>query len=271
MRMKVGPFHVALAIALLGQVPMGPPASASTTSRSSSIALNKQGSLLFNVNLEANSLTVFEVGKNAGDLRKDDEGTVGQEPTCVAVSGQKAYVTNSASGTVSVVTRTGKGWRAIKEITVGDEPRGCAVSENGKTLVVTNHTDGTVSLIDTSSDEVSGMVDVGGNPYAIAIDGNRVFVTIFYARLIQGGTGEGVDDGKEAVVKPFLLPTRGNVQEIPLPPLADSGFTADRSNFCNNTRGAGPPVNQTFCPNPSGGPGDPTITQDPQGVFPNQL
>jgi YVTN family beta-propeller protein len=270
MRARVGPIHLLLAIALTATGAITP-VSADTTNRSSSIALNKAGSLLFSVNLEANSVTVFEVGKGGTGITKADEVTVGREPTCVAVAGQKAYVTNSQNGTVSVVTRTGKGWRAIKEITVGDEPRGCAVSENGKTLVVTNHTDGTVSLIDTSSDEVSGMVDVGGNPYAIAIDGNRVFVTIFYARLIQGGAGEGFDDGKEAVVKTFLLSNPGNVQEITLSPLADSGFTADRSNFCNNTRGAGPPVNQTFCPNPSGGPGDPTITKDPQGVFPNQL
>src|SRR5262245_13187301 len=271
MRIKAGLLHAAVAAALLLQAAMAAPALADTTTRSSSIALNKAGSLLFNVNFEANSVTVFEVGKGGGGITKADEVGVGREPTCVAVSEQKPYAPNPETGTVTVVTRTAKGWRAIKEITVGDEPRGCAVSENGKTLVVTNHTDGTVSLIDTNSDEVSGTVDVGGNPYAIAIDGSRVFVTIFYARLIQGGPGEGFDDGKEAVVKTFLLSNPGNVQEITLSPLADSGFTADRSNFCTNTRGAGPPVNQTFCPNVNGTPGDPTITQDPQGVFPNQL
>ena len=72
-------------------------------------------------------------------------------------------------------------------------------------------------------------------------------------------------------MKTFTLSNPGNVQEITLSPLADSGFTADRSNFCNNTRGCRTPVNQTFCPNVNGSPGDPSITQDPQGVFPNQL
>ena len=271
MRPKVDPLYFTIAVALFVQASLAPPASADTTTHSSSIALNKAGSLLFSVNLEANSVTVFEVGKNGGALTKADEVGVGREPTCVAVAGQKAYVTNSESGTVSVVTRTGKGWRAVKEITVGDEPRGCAVSENGKTLVVTNHTDGTVSLIDTNSDTVMGdPIDVGGNPLAVAIDGNRVFVTQFYARLIPGKT-EGFDDAKEAVVQTFTLSNPGDVQEITLSPLADSGFTADRSNFCNNTRVAGPPVNQTFCPNVNGTPGDTSITQDPQGVFPNQL
>jgi YVTN family beta-propeller protein len=272
MRTKVIAFSAALAIALFGQMAMGRPASADTTTRSSSIALNKAGSLLFSVNPDANSVTVFEVGKNGGNLTKADEVTVGREPVCVAVAGQKAYVTNSASGTVSVVTRTAKGFRAIKEIAVGNEPRGCAVSEKGNQLVVTNHTDGTVSLIDTGSDAVVGApIEVGGNPFAVAIDGTRVFVTLFYARLIEGGPGEGFDDGKEAVVKTFTLSNPGSVQEITLSPLASSGFTADRSNFCSNTRVAGPPVNQTFCPNVNGTPGDQTITQDPQGVFPNQL
>src|SRR5262245_10350073 len=271
MRTKAGTFYVFVTVSVLGQAASGLLAWADTTTRSSSIALNKAGSLLFSVNFEANSVTVFEVGKGGGDLTKADEVTVGREPVCVAVAGQKAYVTNSESGTVSVVTRTGKGWRATKEITVGNEPRGCAVNEKGNRLLVTNHTDGTVSLIDTGSDQVIGdPIDVGGNPFAIAIDGDRAFVTIFYARLIPGKS-EGFDDAKEAVAKTFSVSSPGSVQEITLSPLPDSGFTANRSNFCNNTRGAGPPVNQTFCPNVNGMTGDPTITQDPQAVFPNQL
>src|SRR5262245_57410559 len=275
MRTKAGTFYVFLTVAVLGQAASGLLAWADTTTRSSSIALNKAGSLLFSVNADANSVTVFEVDKGGGDLTKADEVAVGREPVSVAVAGQKAYVTNSASGTVSVVTRTGKGWRAVKEITGGNEPRGCAVNESGNQLLVANHTDGTVSLIDTGSDEVIGdPIIVGGNPFAIAIDGDRVFVTLFYARLIPGKV-EGFDDAKEGVVKTFPLSNPGNVQEITLPPLAKSGFTDDRSNFCNNTRMMGgmlvPPVNQTFCPDVNAGPGDPKITQDPQGVFPNQF
>ena len=51
-------------------------------------------------------------------------------------------------------------------------------------------------------------IEVGGNPFAVAIDGNRVFVTLFYARLINGGPGEGFDVGKEAVVQTFTLAAR---------------------------------------------------------------
>src|SRR5262245_3614540 len=101
MRTKAGPLYVALTIALLA--PMAATVFADTTTHSSSIALNKQGSLLFSTNLEANSVTVFDVSKNGSQLDKLDEVAVGREPTCVAVAGQKAYVTNAASGTVSVI------------------------------------------------------------------------------------------------------------------------------------------------------------------------
>ena len=66
-----------------------------------------------------------------------------------------------------------------------------------------------------------------------------------------------------------------NTQRINLAPLADSGFTADRSKFCPQSPLL--PLPQTlhsdiFCPVGSNVPaGDPRITADPQAVLPNQL
>jgi len=94
-------FHqlwIAVAIILLGQAAIGSPASADTTSRSSSLALSDGGSRLFNVNFESDSVSVFAVSANGDMLEKIDEVTVGREPVCVAVRAAKAYVTNSASG-----------------------------------------------------------------------------------------------------------------------------------------------------------------------------
>ena len=269
-RTRFRPFLASITIALLGLVAIASSAPALASTRSSSLALSPNSTRLFNVNFEANSVTVFAVRNGGRDLERLDEVSVGQEPVCVAASGLKAWVTNSASGTVSVIRRQAGSFRVIKEIVVGNEPRGCALSEDGGTLLVANHTDGTVSLINTAADEVVGIVTVGGNPFAIAVDGGRVFVPDFYARLIAGGPGEGFDNGKEGVVKTFTLANPANVTEIKLSPLADSGFKANRSNFCNNTRDPDP-VNQTFCPDLAGGPGDPAIVADPQGVFPNQF
>jgi YVTN family beta-propeller protein len=264
-RATFGSLGVALAIGLAG---LTAPASAAT--RSSSLALAGNSTRLFNVNFESDSVTVFAVENGGDTLQKLDEVTVGQEPVCVATRGLKAWVTNSASGTVSVIQRQSGSFRVVDEIIVGNEPRGCALSENGGLLLVANHTDGTVSIIDTSSDDVVDTVPLGGNPTAIAVDGDRVFVTDFFARLISGGPGEGFDEGKEGVVKTFTLSNPASVSEITLSPLADSGFTSDRSKFCNAT--ADPdPVNQAYCPDLTGGPGDPDIVADPQAVFPNQL
>ncbi|MGH9894283.1 MAG: YncE family protein, partial [bacterium] len=238
---------------------------------STNIALTRSGALLFNVNHEANSLTVFRVKGGGAKLEKLDEVSVGQEPVCVAVQGGgKAFVTNSANGTVSVVERTGAGFSVTDEISVGTEPRGCALTPNGKLLYVANHTEGTVSVINTHSNEVIDTVELGGNPFAIAIDKNTVFVTQLYARLIDGGPGEGFDDGKEGVVQAFPVNDHSNITEIALSPLADSSFTASREKFCQQTNPLA--VNNTFCPDVTiTDPEDPIIAKDPQAVFPNQL
>jgi hypothetical protein len=97
-----------------------------------------------------------------------------------------------------------------------------------------------------------------------------VFVTRFFARVIAGGPGEGFDDGKQGVVNAFSIDNPSQVTEITLSPLADSGFTANRTNLCKAFNAAAP--NETFCPNTAiTDPADPVITQDPQGVYPNQL
>jgi YVTN family beta-propeller protein len=202
MRTKLVAICTIIAAAGLAQMANVSPAFATTSTRSSSIAITGNGNRLFSVNFVANSVTVFAVTGNGGELVKLDEVAVGREPICVAVAdGQKAWVTNSASGTVSVIKRVSTGYRVIKEIPVGDEPRGCVLNEKGTRLLVANHTDGSVSIIDTKTDRVIGTVPVGGNPAALAIDGDRVFVTLFYARLIPGGPGESFDQGKEGVVK----------------------------------------------------------------------
>ena len=66
----------------LAAIPASVSADSNDTTRSTNIALNRSGSLLFNVNVDANSVTAFSV---SGDkLKKLDEVPVGREPFCVA-------------------------------------------------------------------------------------------------------------------------------------------------------------------------------------------
>src|SRR5262249_31405160 len=78
--------------------------------RSTSITLFKGDQRLLAVNRESNSLSVVEVKKKGADVgRLIAEVGVGHEPRCVALGPKEreAYVTNAASGTVSVVSLFG--------------------------------------------------------------------------------------------------------------------------------------------------------------------
>ncbi len=253
-------------------------------SRSTSIVLTSDDRFVVVANREANSVAFIEVRNLQGQdvANKRIEIAVGQEPRYVAISpdDREIYVSNTVSGAVSVVPLLGSdAGKVVADIPVGTEPRAIAVTPNGTRLYVGNHTDGTVSVIDVASRQVTATVQVGGNPAAIAItnDGDSddtdetVFVTQFYAGLIPNGPGEGRDLGKQGIVRAFSVADTTNVATITLAPLANSGFTADRTNFCPQTRPGGAPVSSLFCPDLNAAAGSTTITQALQGVYPNQL
>lgn len=214
----------------LAAIPASVSADSNDSTRSTNIALTQGGHKLVAVNTDSNSVTVFAVKGGGGSLTKLAEISVGREPHCVAVKGNnRAFVTIAQSGSVWVINLNT--FKVTEKIDVGTEPRGCALAPNGS-LYVANHTEGTVSVINTNTSplKVSDTIEVGGNPFAIAIDKHRVFVTQFYARLIEDGDdkGEGFDDQKEGVVQAFRINNPGSIAPIPLSPLPDSGFTADR-------------------------------------------
>ena len=252
----------------------------SDPSRSTSIAMTSDDRWVIVANRESNSVSIIQVRDAEGqdDNTKLAEIEVGQEPRYVAVrpDDSVAFVSNTASGTVSVIALSGPdAFRELLRIEVGTEPRGIAVTPNGSRLYVANHTDGTVSVIDPAG-QVIATRELGGNPTAIAItnDGDeedtdeRVFVTQFYAELIPGGPGEGFDEGKQGIVHTFQVGS-DEIERITMSPISDSGFNANRSAFC-------PQSNENlhseiFCPDVNAAADSNTITADPQGAYPNQL
>jgi YVTN family beta-propeller protein len=256
----------ALAAGLL-LVPCG---AALAATRSTPIDLDPSEKLLWNVNKEAHSVSVFRVSSQSAEgLVKIAEVPVGREPTCVAARGKEAYVTNAASGTVSVVTRKGGSFRVTQEIPVGPEPRACALSQGQKILYVASFTEGTITLIDTRTKAVIETAEIGGNPAAIAVGQRVVIVTDFFARLRAGGS-EGFDDGKEGIVRSFPVGDTSIISETKLSPLADTGFTVNRGPQCAGINAGA--IKDTFCPDPTiSDPADPVIAADPTAAFPNQL
>jgi len=276
-------------------------------SRSSSIAITSNDRRLVVVNRQNDSVSIIEVIDAAGnDVYKTiAEVTVGKDPHSVVISPDDkwAYVTNSVSGTVSVIDLNY--YNAFDEIKVGSEPRGIVISPNGEYVMVANHTAGSVSIIHTSNRQVSQTVVTGGNPFALTMsnDGDSsdtdetVYVTRFFGEVIDASIPDGFNNAKHGVIDQFTMEQalNGKIAANPLflSPL-DSGFSADRRQFCQLTReaqqlagdviffgsgvdgsgnGSAALANDTFCSDASSndisdeGP----IAKTKQDVYPNQL
>lgn len=255
-------------------------------SRSTSIALTADDRRLVVVNTQDDSVSVIAVRKADGSdsAEKLKEIAVGDEPRFVALSpdDREAYVANTAAGTVSVIALDSL--QKVADIDVGVEPRGIAVTPNGTRLYVANHTAGTVTAVDLKTRKAIGSIAVGGNPMALAIsndgDGDdsdeTVFVTQFFSELIAG-RNQVDDQARRGVVRSFVVGQPQQLTTTTLAPLADSGFTARRAQFCAKTRSEPDPTQPTlksevFCPDTTiADANDPKLAKDPQGAFPNQL
>ncbi len=88
-----------------------------------------------------------------------------------------AYVTNSGSGTVSVIdlqTNT----KLPQDITVGSNPQGIAITPDGSRVYVANYGSGTVSVINTADKSITTVDGLGADPYDIAINAAGTQATI---------------------------------------------------------------------------------------------
>jgi len=96
-----------------------------------------------------------------------------------AVDGHGKSLANDLSASAEYV---------VTRIPVGHNPRGVALSPDGKRLYVANRLDDTISVIDTKSDAVTSTIDLGGPRNADALRrGERLFYTADFA--FQGQFG----------------------------------------------------------------------------------
>jgi len=231
------------------------------------LALDAAGGILVVANPDNNTATLFEV---AGDRNvKIQETWTGLEPNGVAVmpDGTRAYVANSISGSVSVmsITRGGRlSMRYQSEIETGTEPYGLALTPNARKLYVTNARSNTVSVIDTATNRVvKTITNVGLEPRGIAItndgdaddDDETIYVTQFLALPVNGKL-DGEDDSKSAFVTVLDTKTDTIVTQAELKPLRDTGFKA-----------AGDAIRRIA---PAAVINEETLT-NPTGAYPNQL
>lgn len=263
----------------------GAAANAKTRALSTSgpIQLSANGKYAFVVNKVASptlstssgSVTIVRVKSDTGADQNTvvTEIAVGRDPfsATATADGRRLFVSNGRDGTVSVIDLgpVGDGpYTRLADVLVGAEPRGTAELD-GKVWVA-NFGDGTLSTIDAATlsrdatiDLVKGATRIQ-NPFALAaLPDGRLWVTDFFARAIPGKATdaiEGFDDGREARLA--VLEGSSVRSIVTLAPIADAGFTADRSKFTV----AGGAANDTFAA-PAGV--DPLAV--PQGAFFNQL
>lgn len=252
--------------------------------KSSTLALTRDGQRLVVTNRPKNTVSILRVREANGiDTQfKIAEVPVGREPRFVALSpdDRKAFVSNAVDGTISVIDLTANTPQVSNTVSVGTEPRGLVVSPNGRFLIVALHTSAEVVFIDLSTLSIARRVPTGGNPLAVAIsnDGDRddldeqVYVSRTFGELASANRPDGFNDAKRGVIDIIALSQIGLGTPTPaqlyLSPV-QTGFTADRRNFCPQTRlalqaagtvryfnsgadgtgnGAGALAKSTFCP-----------------------
>ena len=225
-----------------------------TQPRSTSVALTSDDRKLVVVNRQKASVSVIEVRNAAGidTQNKLAEVAVGREPRFVAIApdNSRAYVTSSIDGTLTVIDlRPAVPVQLGTPIDVGLEPRGIAISPSGRYAVIANNTLGSVAIVDLTSSTVIKRVATGGNPHSVSIsnDGDAddsdetVYVSRLYSEVIDPARPDGFNDSKQGIVDKFNLGAAlaGNAQvsQLFLKPI-NSGFGADRRNFCLLTRQA---------------------------------
>ncbi len=247
---------------------------------SSPIAISSDNRFVWSVNPDNDSVSVFRVARDKN--KKVAEIRVGKEPWCVAVTPRrngrhddrddaddddddaKVYVTNMASGSVSVLSARRR--KVIDTIKVGAEPFGCALTPDGSRLFVANQSSESVSVIDTKRDRVIRTIDnVGTKPHGVAItaDGKKVYVTqLLSERPAPGETRpltqtEGADDGRAGRVTVIDAHSHQVLKTAILNPLANVGdaFKSDGNTLAREPLSA---------PNPP-------VFDNVSGAFPNLL
>ena len=95
----------------------------------------------------------------------------------------KAYVSNQDGGVTLIDLNT---MTALEDIDVKAEgPRGLGLSDDGKLLIVATRENGSISIIDTATNEVIKQIPVGQNPEFVRVRGHFAFVS--YEPSSKGG------------------------------------------------------------------------------------
>lgn len=138
------------------------------------VKVSPDGSKVYVTNSVDNTVSVIDAGTNT----VVSVIGVGLSPYGIATNadGSRIYVANVGGNSISVISTSNN--TTITTIPT-NEPRGIILNHAGNTLYVTNLGNNTVSAVSTSTNTVTGIVNSGLAPFALAIspDDKKLYVT----------------------------------------------------------------------------------------------
>ena len=108
----------------------------------------------------------------------------------------KAYVTSQDGGVTMIDLNTMETAGTID--VKGEGPRGLGITDDGKFLIVATRENGSISVIDTATNEVVKQIPVGKNPEFVRVKGNLAFVSYEPSAKAGPPPAPGSDAAKEA-------------------------------------------------------------------------
>ena len=164
----------------------GPVACATTAkgaTRGSAIALTPNDQRLVNVNRDNGTVTVMAIDKADGqpkmtivkDANSDDAIAVGAEVWQVAIDGcgKVAYAISRKDQKLVEIIDLDTVPKKGRELAVGSEPTGIAITPNNLTIYVSNWVDGTLTKVDPVTMTVIGTVDLNATLVATGLLGTK--------------------------------------------------------------------------------------------------
>ncbi|WP_292783266.1 hypothetical protein, partial [Methylophilus sp. UBA6697] len=121
------------------------------------------------------SLLLLALVASVAACNKQEEPAAEAAAPAAEAAGAVAYVSTQDAGVNVIDLAT---MQVTKQFDVKAQgPRGLAVTDDGKQLVVATRENGSVSVIDTATGEVVKQIEVGKNPEFVRISGNFAYVS----------------------------------------------------------------------------------------------
>ena len=188
------------------------------------VAITPDGSRLYVVDQQEWLILVVDLGSASVISTLGGLDSPISSPSAIAITpdGSRAYVVNYS--TVSVIDLASNEMVG-DPIDVGREAGAIAMTPDGRRAYVVNQNDGTVSVIDTSTNEVTDTITVGGGVYAAAAtpDGSHILVTNFYLGLVY------VIDTASDAVEPDPVSVGAGAIAIAVSPDGSHAYTANQN------------------------------------------